>query len=195
MTSPRQDVRPRSLQSWPQDLLRIGFGLIWLVDATLKWLPGFRSTYVSAVTGVAHGQPLWLKWWFDFWVRLQEPRPTVFAYIVAVLETLLAIAILLGVARKFTYIASALYGLGIWAVAEGFGGPYVTGSTDIGAGIIYAVVSAGLLTLCYYAGPSRWSVDSLLESRISWWWKIAELRNPSTEGHARARESLSLEPR
>jgi len=183
------------LQSWPQDLLRIGFGLIWLVDATLKWLPGFRSTYFAAVTGVAQGQPGWLKWWFDFWVRLQEPRPTVFAYVVAVFETLLAVAIIVGVARKITYIASALYGLGIWAVAEGFGGPYVTGSTDIGAGIVYAVVSVGLLTLCYYAGPSRWSVDSLLERRISWWWKIAEVRDPSTEGQARARESLSLEPR
>ncbi len=144
----------------------------------LKWLPGFRSTYVAAATGVAQGQPGWLRWWFDFWVKLQQPRPTVFAYLVAVVETLLALAIILGLARKVTYIASAAYGLGIWAIAEGFGGPYVQGSTDIGTGIIYSVVSVGLLTLCYYAGASRVSVDHYLERRISWWWRIAEVRGP-----------------
>ena len=72
-------MEPRSLRSWPQDALRVGFGAIWAIDAVLKWLPGFRSTYVAAITGVAKGQPGWLKWWFDFWVKLQTPRPTFFA--------------------------------------------------------------------------------------------------------------------
>jgi hypothetical protein len=30
--------RPRS--PWPKDVLRITFGVIWLIDAALKWLPG-----------------------------------------------------------------------------------------------------------------------------------------------------------
>jgi nitrite reductase (NO-forming) len=170
------------LRSWPQDAFRIGFGLIWLIDAVLKWLPGFRSTYVSAITGVAQGQPAWLNWWFDFWVKLQQPRPTFFAYMVAVLETLVALAIIVGFARKITYIASAVFGVVIWAVAEGFGGPYATGASDIGTAIIYAVVSMGLLTLCYYAGASRYSLDYHLEKRISWWWKVAEI------GHQNSRE-------
>ena len=140
------DRQPRpALRSWPQDAFRIAFGLIWLIDAVLKWLPGFRSTYVSAITGVAKGQPGWLKWWFDFWVKLQTPRPTFFAYLVAVLETLVALAIIFGFARKITYISSAVFGVVIWAVAEGFGGPYMVGSSDIGTAIIYAVVSMGLL--------------------------------------------------
>jgi uncharacterized membrane protein YphA (DoxX/SURF4 family) len=171
-----------ALRSWPQDIFRIAFGMIWLIDAILKWLPGFRSTYVSAVTGVAQGQPGWLRWWFDFWVKLQAPRPTLFAYLVAVLETLVAVAIIFGFARKLTYISSAVFGVVIWAVAEGFGGPYMKGSSDIGTAVIYALVSMGLLTLCYYAGESRHSVDYHLEKRISWWWKVAEMRAPvSTE--------------
>lgn len=32
----------------------------------------------------------------------------------------------------------------IWTTAEGFGGPYSAGSTDIGAAIIYPLVFAGL---------------------------------------------------
>ena len=167
------------MRSWPQDAFRVAFGLIWLIDAVLKWLPGFRSTYVSAVTGAAQGQPGWLKWWFDFWVKLQTPRPTFFAYLVAVLETLVALAIIFGFARKLTYISSAVFGVVIWAVAEGFGGPYMVGSSDIGTAIIYAVVSMGLLALCYYAGTSRYSVDYYIEKRISWWWKVAEVGRPA----------------
>jgi uncharacterized membrane protein YphA (DoxX/SURF4 family) len=179
ITSPKQPGP--SLRSWPQDAFRIAFGLIWLIDAVLKWLPGFRSTYVSAITGVTQGQPGWLRWWFDFWVKLQTPRPTFFAYVVAVLETLVAVAIIFGFARKLTYISSAVLGVVIWAVAEGFGGPYMSGSSDIGTAIIYAVVSMGLLTLCYYVGSSRFSVDYHIEKRISWWWKVAEMRRPDSD--------------
>jgi hypothetical protein len=32
---------------WPKDALRIGFGIIWLIDAVLKWLPGFRGGWNS----------------------------------------------------------------------------------------------------------------------------------------------------
>jgi nitrite reductase (NO-forming) len=197
MKSTASDDARQTMQSWPQDFLRIGFGLIWLIDASLKWLPGFRATYASAVTTVSKGQPHWLKWWFDFWTRVQEPRPTSFAYMVAILETLVGLAIVLGFARKLTYIASALYGLMIWSVAEGFGGPYINGSTDIGTGIIYTLVSVGLLTICYYAGVSRHSIDYHLEGRITWWWKLAEMRRPgntafgtrSTEEHAATERS------
>jgi uncharacterized membrane protein YphA (DoxX/SURF4 family) len=184
MTTTALDAPQPQLRSWPQDAFRIGFGLIWLVDAVLKWLPGFRSTYVSAVTGAAQGQPGWLKWWFDFWVKLQTPRPTFFAYLVAVLETVVALAIVFGFARKLTYIMSAVLGVVIWAVAEGFGGPYGQGASDIGTAIIYAVVSMGLLTLCYYVGASRLSIDFHLEKRISWWWKVAEMRRPGAVGQA-----------
>jgi uncharacterized membrane protein YphA (DoxX/SURF4 family) len=180
MTDATAARTPRStLHSWPQDALRIGFGLIWGIDAALKWLPGFRSNYVADIVGAAKGQPGWLRWWFDFWVRLQTPRPTFFAYFVAVLETLIALALILGFSRKLTYVSVAVFSFLIWGVAEGFGGPYMVGSTDIGTSIIYVAVSLGLLVVAYYAGVSRYSVDRYLESRISWWWKVAEVRRPA----------------
>ena len=168
----------RCAPTWPKDALRIGFGIIWLIDAILKWLPGFRSGYMDTIMGIRDGQPQGLRWWFDFWINLQHPRAMFFAYLVAVVETLIALALIAGFARKLTYVSAIVFSLLIWATAEGFGGPYTSGSSDIGTAIIYAVVFAGLLALSYYAGPARYSADFHLEQKISWWWRLAELRRP-----------------
>jgi uncharacterized membrane protein YphA (DoxX/SURF4 family) len=176
MTDTMTATQARStLRSWPQDALRVAFGVIWAIDAVLKWLPGFRSSYVADIVGAAKGQPGWLRWWFDFWVKLQTPRPTFFAYLVAVVETLIALALIFGFSRKLTYVSVAVFSFLMWGIAEGFGGPYMVGSTDIGTSIIYVVVSLGLLVVAYYAGTSHYSVDRYLEQHISWWWKVAEI--------------------
>ena len=168
----------RCIPVWPKDALRIGFGVIWAIDAALKWLPGFRADYMDTIMSQAKGQPGWLHPWFSFWINLQHPRATFFAYLVALVETLIAAALIFGFARKLTYVSAILLSLLIWSTAEGFGGPYTSGSSDIGTAIIYAVVFAGLLALSYYAGPARYSADYYLEKRFSWWWTVAELRRP-----------------
>jgi nitrite reductase (NO-forming) len=56
------------------------------------------------VKSAAEGQPGWLHWWFHFWVNLVSPRPGFFAYMTAVIETLIAVALILGFARKLTYV-------------------------------------------------------------------------------------------
>jgi len=62
----------RTPPAWPKDAVGITFGLVWLVDAILKWLPGFRSSYMDAIRGAADGQPAWLHGWFQFWINLQR---------------------------------------------------------------------------------------------------------------------------
>ncbi len=168
----------KSIPAWPKDTLRISFGIIWLIDAVLKWLSGFRSGYMDTIMGQAQGQPGWLRPWFDFWITLQHPRVMFFAYLVAVVETLIAIALIAGFARKLTYLSAIGFSLLIWATAEGFGGPYTSGAADIGTAVIYAVVFAGLLALGAYAGTARYSADYYLEKKISWWWRLAEVRRP-----------------
>ena len=37
--------------------LRVGLGVVWAINATLKWLPGYRDSYLSALRGVAQGSP------------------------------------------------------------------------------------------------------------------------------------------
>ena len=178
MTDTGTQVQARCGPAWPKDALRIAFGVIWLIDAMLKWLPGFKDSYMSTIMGIRDGQPQWLRWWFDFWINLQHPAVTFFWVLVAATETLIALALIFGFARKLTYIAAIIFSVLIWATAEGFGGPYTSGASDIGTAIIYAVVFLGLLALNYYAGPSRLSVDYYFERRISWWWKVAEMRKP-----------------
>lgn len=175
MASPTAIAVDRS-EGWGKDALRIGFGLIWGIDAGLKWLPGFRNSFVDMLNGLAAGQPGWLKPWFELWSGLPHPEAMALAYSVAVVETLIALAVIVGFARKVTYLTGAAYSLMIWATAEGFGGPYRAGATDIGTSIIYTVVFGGLLVLSAYTGPDRHSVDYCLERRISWWPRVAEVR-------------------
>ena len=178
MTTAKATTGQKYMPAWPKDAVRISFGVIWLVDAILKWLPGFRSGYMDTIMGQAQGQPGWLQPWFNFWINFQHPRPAFFAYLVALIETLIALALIFGVARKVTYMSAAVFSLLIWATAEGFGGPYTAGAADVGTALIYALVFLGLLALNAYAGVSRLSVDYYLEHRISWWWRLAEIREP-----------------
>ena len=172
-------TRQACAPAWPKDALRVTFGLIWAIDAALKWLPGFRSGYMSLLMAEGQRQPGWLKPWFNFWITLQHPMVDFFVYLSAAIETLIAAALILGFARKLTYISAIAFSLIIWSTAEGFGGPYTSGSTDIGTAVIYAVVFIGLLALNAYAGAARYSTDYWLEQRISWWWRLAEVRRPS----------------
>ena len=191
-------VEPRDCRSaWPKDALRVSFGIIWAIDAALKWLPGFRSMFMGNIMGEDAGQPGWLHPWFTFWIRIQHPHVNFFVDMVATLETLIALALILGFARKITYLSAALFSLLVWATAEGFGGPYTTGASDIGTAVIYAVVFLNLLAISYYAGPARYSLDYILEQRISWWWKVAELRRPEavtpTDTQAAHHEAMQLQ--
>src|SRR5215470_12646205 len=99
----------RCAPAWPKDVLRITFGVIWLIDAVLKWLPGFRASYMGVIMGEAQGQPGWLRPWFHFWIDAQHPDAMFMAYLAAVIETLIAVALIIGFARKLTYTAAIVF--------------------------------------------------------------------------------------
>ena len=50
---------------------------------------------------------------------IRPPRAVFFAYFVAVVETLIAVPVILGFARKPTYISAIAFSVMIWATAEG----------------------------------------------------------------------------
>ena len=158
--------------------VRIVFGLVWLVDAALKWTPHFINGYLDHLDEGSRGRAHWLQPWFRFWHNLQAPAPRAWAYFVAVVETLIALALLLGVARKFTYLTATAFSLMIWATAEGFGGPD-TGrgaDVDVSAGMIYALVFISLLLLTADS-PGRYSLDAVIERHLPWWRNLAELKS------------------
>jgi nitrite reductase (NO-forming) len=173
--APRGGFRGLLAECRAKDAFRIAFGVIWLIDASFKWRPQFSHGFTDMVNNAGQGQPSWLHWFYTFSHDVFTPHAYVWAYAIATLETLIGLALVLGFARKVTYILTAVTSLGIWAVAEGFGGPYSAHSTDIGAAVMYAVVAIGLLALNYEAGPSRFSLDYLIETRGSWWHRVAEV--------------------
>src|SRR2546430_7498349 len=97
-------------------VLRIAFGLIWSVDAALKWQPAFQANFSQIVSGVAQGQPGFLSWWFGLWELIVSGRAPIFAVLAAITETYLALALIAGFARKFTYAIGIAYGLFVWSV-------------------------------------------------------------------------------
>jgi len=103
--------------------VRIAFGLIWLIDASLKWTPHFINGYLEHLTEGSDDRPGWLQPWFRFWLNLHTPAPRFWAYLGAGTETLIALALLLGVARKLSYLSAIAFSLMIWSTAEGFGRP------------------------------------------------------------------------
>jgi len=151
-------------------ILRISFGVIWAVDASLKWQPAFQANFSQIVSGVAQGQPSFLSWWFSIWQLIVSGRAPIFAVLTATTETYLAFALITGFARKLTYTLGILYGLFVWSVAEGFGGPYVPGTTtDVGVAIVYSLVFWALLL----ADAGRMSVDRLIAARAPAWRRIS----------------------
>ena len=155
-------------------MVRLLFGVAWAIDAVLKWLPGYRHTFLSQLHSAAGGQPGFLHGWFTFWIGLQSHAPAVFADLTGLAETSLALVLLFGVARRAGYTVGIIYSLLVWSVGEGFGGPYVSGSTDIGAGIIYALLFGALLAVALPAGREPLSLDRVLEYRWGWWKHVAE---------------------
>ncbi len=126
-------------------IIRLIFAAIWGIDATLKWLPGFRDSYLQMIQASGQGQPSWLAPFFHFWASVVQPAPVLFAVLTAVAETAICLSLLFGVLQRASFAFGAVFGLAIWAVGEGFGGPYGSGSTDIGCAIMYTVLFAALL--------------------------------------------------
>ena len=125
-------------------VLRIVFGVVWGIDAWFKWQPDFVNNFTTYLTGAQEGQPWLVHHWIVFWTNTVGIDPTFFAYLTAAGETAIAIALILGAFTNLTALVGVLLSVVIWTTAEGFGGPYAAGSTDIGAAIIYVLVFAGL---------------------------------------------------
>jgi uncharacterized membrane protein YphA (DoxX/SURF4 family) len=174
---PDSNARNPLTEAWPglaSAALRVAFGVIWAMDAALTWTSGFAAHYVGYLHNASHGQPGWSAWWFDMWIALVTPRAELFVWLTRSAETALALALILGFARKSTYLVGTLFSLLIWSTAEGFGGPYTVGATNMGTAISYVLIFIALIVIDHRAGPNPYSIDYLIERRWPRWRRIAE---------------------
>jgi nitrite reductase (NO-forming) len=157
--------------------LRVVFGLFWLIDGALKFQPGFVDAFSDMIAGAAAGQPSWLGGWFSFWASATSSNPALAVYSTGALELAIGVCLVAGLLQKIAYTASFFLSLIIWSVPEGFGGPYGPGSTDVGTGAVYALASVMFLVAMAAFGPSRLSLDFVIERKWPRWKKLAEIRS------------------
>jgi thiosulfate dehydrogenase (quinone) large subunit len=164
--TPASSHRPIPL-NWRErgvGIARIVFGLVWVVAALLQWLPQFQNSFVAQVAAAKGGQPALIQGWISFWANAVSVNPLLFARILASTEAVIAVLLILGLFSNLTYIVGIFLSLGIWAVPEGFGGPYIAGvTTDIGTAFPYAILFAVLLFLSAgrYYGLDQWLTPRL----------------------------------
>jgi len=69
---------PANWQFAAKSAVRAAFGIVWAIDALMKWQPGFAAHYVGYLQNASQGQPGWLAPWFQFWLALVTPRQALF---------------------------------------------------------------------------------------------------------------------
>ena len=154
--------------------VRAAFGIIMAIDAYLKLQPAFAAHYVGYLQNAMKGQPLWLAPWFNFWLRIVIQDTGFFVLATRLIETVIAIGLLLGLARRITYIGGALFSLLIWSTAEGFGGPYTSGATNLGPALIYALIFVTLALFERILGNTPYSLDYYIGRRFPRWGSLVE---------------------
>lgn len=154
--------------------LRVIFGLVWIIDGTMKFVWLGPSDVATLVQGAASGQPAWLAPWYNFWTSIITLNAAFVLYGVGLWELILGFTLVFGLMRKLSYLSGILLSLIIYGVDEGFGGPYGPGSTDIGAAIIYVFVFVALIAIESASASNRLTLDSAIERRLRGWRRISE---------------------
>lgn len=126
-------------------IIRVAFGFVWAVDATLKWAPEIRLHIIDVLTQAQAGQPALESAWISVWVHLANINPIFFGTMIALVETALALSLITGIFSRAALYCGTLFAFLIWSVPQGFGGPYAAGSTDVDSGIIYLLLFLALV--------------------------------------------------
>lgn len=131
---------------WKLRLSEIAFGLLWAFDAYWKWQPDFLLHGVDNLTASQAGQPGWIVAYIGFFIRvILLVGPLAFGIAIAAAESVIALALLTGLALDWILPLGAIYSFVLWTTAEGWGGPYAAGVTGnkgdvLGTATLYVLV-------------------------------------------------------
>ncbi|MFI9275622.1 hypothetical protein ACIGXM_33685 [Kitasatospora sp. NPDC052896] len=157
--------------------VRIAFGLLWAIDASFKWLPGFihGQTLKKELGKAATIHAPILHQWIELWHNTAGAQPGLFAVGTALTESCIALGLIFGVFSNLVFIGSAVFSLGIWSAAEAFHLPWTTpGITDLGPSAAYIFAS---LALFHASAGATWSLDTRLRPRLG---RLAWLSSPTS---------------
>lgn len=151
-------------------VVRILFGVLWAIDASFKWMPGFigGQTMPDELGRADKVHIPVMHQWLELWHTVGLANPAATATIIAIVETMAALGLIFGVLSNAAFIGTAILSFGISSGAEGFHLPFHGGMTDLGPSAGYVFASLGLF---FAAAGSTWSVDTWLRprlGRLSW---------------------------
>ena len=134
----------------------IVFGLLWLFDAVLKWVPAFLLHFTSQITSVIPGQPHWVAVWLTFVATVVHAiGPIPVAIFVALVETAIALGLLSGKWPRPVIAFGIAYSLLVWVTAEAFGGPYSAAGTGVRGNVLGNVLIYLIPFLFLWVGSRR----------------------------------------
>ena len=132
---------------------------MWAIDASFKWLPGFihgQTLGDELGKGATVHTPV-IHQWIQLWHWAGTSQPGAFAVGTAIVETLIALGLVLGAFSRVVLIGSAVFSFGIWSAAEAFHLPWTKdGITDLGPSVAYIFASLALL---FTASTTVWALD------------------------------------
>ena len=127
--------------------VQLGLGSLWLVDAALQLQPYMfsRSFPQQVIAGAADGQPGWVSAGVLWAAHLMASAPALTNAVSALVQLMIAAAILWRRMARFGLIVSILWAISVWYFGEGLGGiasghaTLITGAP--GAALLYAVLA------------------------------------------------------
>ena len=133
-------------------MLRIGFGLLWVLDGLLQAQPQMAGGLPSVIQPTADGSPSWVvdmvNWGANLWNYhpIEAAASSVWIQIGIGLWMIFAVR---GWSIRVAALSSVAWGLIVWAFGESFGGILAPGLTVLfgapGGVLIYVVAGALLL--------------------------------------------------
>jgi cytochrome oxidase Cu insertion factor (SCO1/SenC/PrrC family) len=131
-------------------LIRIGFGVLWLVDGVLQMQPAMPLGLPANVTGpAADGAPGWVRHVVDFGGQAWSYHPVAAAASAVWIQIGIGIWLLTAARGRWSQLgglASLGWGLVVWIFGEAFGGLLTPGLSWLfgapGAALLYAVAGA-----------------------------------------------------
>ena len=72
-------------------LFRIAFGIVWLLDGSMKFLWLQPSDVVKLIHHASVGQPAWLHPWYNFWIASLTSTPAAFLHGIGLIELALGL--------------------------------------------------------------------------------------------------------
>ncbi len=149
-------------------------GIVFAVETYLAIAFNTPISLRSTLEGASAGQPAYLSGWYSFWIAQVTAVPLLYYGLIVAVELLLAVSLILGIARKTAYIGGMIYSLMEWSTLKAFGGPISAGYTDAGQ-VIMAIIFLLFLALNAVHGSDPYTLDAHIERKFPGWRRIAEM--------------------